>query len=184
MAVPKEQRYTVEEFYAMAGEERCELIDGYIVDMSPAPGITHQRILRKLCIDTSSYIDSQKGKCEPFIASNVKLNDFTTVEPDFFVTCHPENLDDKQHNGAPDWVIEIASPSNFIEDYRRKLRLYMEHGVREYWIVDPNKEQVTVYINDNDHKAFNFYTFADRIPVYIFGDKTPPLDICIGDYLE
>ncbi len=183
MAVPREQRYTVEEFYTVAGEERCELIDGYIVDMSPSPNQRHQKIILRLSRTLLDFIDSHNGKCEPFITSDVQLDESTIVIPDIYVTCHPENLDGQKHNGAPDWVIEIASPSNFIEDYRRKLRLYMEHGVREYWIVDPNKEQVTVYINDNDHKAFDFYTFTDRIPVYIFGDKTPPLEICIGNYL-
>lgn len=39
--------------------------------------------------------------------------------------------------GAPDWIIEIISPGNPSHDYIRKLNLYADAGVREYWIVDP-----------------------------------------------
>ncbi len=184
MALPEERRYTVEEFYTLTGEERCELIDGYIVDMSPSPNQTHQWIQGELFADIRSFIRARGGKCKPFMTSDVRLTEKTIIIPDIYVTCHPENLDGQRHNGAPDWVIEIASPSNFIEDYRKKLRLYMEHGVREYWIVDPDKEQVNVYIHDGDYTTLDFYRLSDKIPVHIFKDKTPPLEICIADYTE
>ena len=186
MAVPMEKRYTVEEFYALMDEERCELIDGYIVDMSPAPGIVHQEISAQMLADIINYIRSQKGKCKVLAASNVMLNDHTLVEPDLFVACDPDKFDSKQHIGAPDWVIEIVSPSNFSNDYYTKLQLYKENGVREYWIVDPRdkKEIVTVHILEKGFEDICHYTFTDKIPVYIFRDKTPPLEICIGDYLK
>lgn len=46
--------------------------------------------------------------------------------------------------GAPDWIIEIVSPSNHAMNYMKKLLKYSTTGVREYWIVDPTKERITV----------------------------------------
>ncbi|MDE7294013.1 MAG: Uma2 family endonuclease [Oscillospiraceae bacterium] len=184
MAVPEERRYTAEEFYALTGEERCELIDGYIVDMSPSPNFIHQEISAQMHTDIMNFIRSQKGKCKALATFDVHLNDNTVVEPDLLVACDPDKFDSKKHLGAPDWVIEIVSPSNFSNDYYTKLQLYKEHGVREYWIVDPRNCHVTVHIHDGDFNAIDIYSFSDKIPVYIFKDKTPPLEICIADYTE
>ena len=67
------------------------------------------------------------------------------MEPDISVICDRDKLDKKGCQGAPDWVIEILSPSSVEMDCERKVRLYRETGVREYWIADPEKETVTVY---------------------------------------
>jgi Uma2 family endonuclease len=61
----------------------------------------------------------------------------TVVQPDITVVCDPSRLDDKGCRGAPDWIVEIVSPSSVSMDYIRKLALYEKHGVREYWIVHP-----------------------------------------------
>ena len=184
MALPQELRYTVEEFYAWPGAERCELIDGYIVDMSPSPNQTHQWIQGELFADIRSFIRARGGKCKPFMTSDVKLTEKTIVIPDIYITCHPENLDGQRHIGAPDWVIEIVSPGYVSKDYITKAALYKQYGAREYWIVDPRTDNVTVYIWDNGLDECMHYKFSDRIPVYIFKDKTPPLEICIADYTE
>lgn len=183
MAVPKEERYTAKDFFAMTGEERCELMDGYIVDMS-SPSYIHQRISAQMHTDIVIYIRSQKGKCEALATFDVELNEYTVVEPDLIVTCDPDKLDEQKHMGAPDWVIEIVSQSNAFNDYCKKFNYYKRYGVREYWIIDPRSEHVTVFINDNGLKEMSSYTFTDNIPVYIFKDKTPTLEICIGDYLN
>ncbi|MDE6592225.1 MAG: Uma2 family endonuclease [Oscillospiraceae bacterium] len=184
MAVPEERRYTAEEFYALAGEERCELIDGYIVDMSPSPNFIHQEISAQMHTDIMNFIRSQKGKCKALATFDVHLNDNTVVEPDLFVACDPDKFDSKQHLGTPDWVIEIVSPGYVSKDYIKKAGLYKDHGAREYWIVDPRINKVTVYIWDNGLDECFLYTFTDKIPVHIFKDKTPPLEICIADYTE
>lgn len=63
------------------------------------------------------------------------------VEPDLMVICDPNKVDEKGCHGAPDWVIEIVSPSSKMRDYLQKANLYMNNGVREYWIVDPVREE-------------------------------------------
>ena len=72
-------------------------------------------------------------------------------------------LTDKGCSGAPDWVIEIVSKSNSSHDYVRKLVLYQKAGVREYWIVDPFQERVTV-VNFEDQGKTEEYTYSDAVP--------------------
>lgn len=71
------------------------------------------------------------------------------VEPDISVICNKNKIDQKGCFGAPDWIIEIVSPSSKKMDYVRKTALYREAGVRGYWIVDSEKEMVTVYEADH-----------------------------------
>ena len=97
------------------------------------------------------------------------LSDSTSpyVEPDISVICDPVNkVDSKGCHGAPDWIIEIVSPSSVADDYLIKLNKYRNAGVREYWIVDPCKSRVTVW-NLVD-VAMDVYSFSDPIPSFVF----------------
>ncbi len=116
------------------------------------------------------HIRSQKGSCEVFAAPfAVFLNkdDKTYVEPDISVISDKAKLDDDGCNGAPDWVIEIISPSTSHIDYGIKLFKYHTAGVREYWIVNPSTSTVNVYDFVNDTGTTQ-YTFEDEIPVCIY----------------
>jgi Uma2 family endonuclease len=73
-----------------------------------------------------------------------------TVVPDLFVTCNPENFTENEYVGAPEFIIEILSPSNKSHDLVRKLNLYMEYGVKEYWIVDPMEKRIMIYTLDEN----------------------------------
>lgn len=83
------------------------------------------------------------------------------VEPDISVICDRDKLDETGCHGAPDWVIEIVSPSSKHMDHVRKLELYREAGVREYWIVDSLKGSVSVYDLEGG-KEPEIYSFAER----------------------
>ena len=95
-------------------------------------------------------------------------DDYNYVEPDISVICDKNKLDDRGCNGAPDWVVEIVSPSSKQMDYFTKLFKYREAGVREYWIVDAQRNQITVY-NFEAEEIAN-YTFADSVKVGIYED--------------
>lgn len=171
MPLPKETTYTVEDIYNLPDGERAELIDGQIYYMAPTPSRTHQKLVGKLYNVISNYIDSNGGKCEPYIAPfAVFLNkdDLTYVEPDISVICDPDKLNDKGCNGAPDWVVEIVSPSSKRMDYFTKTFKYRTAGVREYWIVDPAKERITVWDFENNDTAD--YTFKDKVKAGIYPD--------------
>ncbi len=170
MALEHERICTIEDIYALPEGQRAELIDGQMYMMAP-PGTVHQRISYALARKISDYIDRKKGSCEVFLAPfAVFLNqdDRNYVEPDISVICDKSKIDDQGCNGAPDWVIEVTSPSNPQYDYGIKLFKYRTAGVREYWIVNPQKKSVMVY--DLENEKSNQYTFEDDVPVCIYDD--------------
>jgi len=82
----------------------------------------------------------------------------------------PNKLTDRGCDGAPDWIVEIISPATSSNDYVRKLNLYMDAGVKEYWIVDPLKKWIYVYHLEENRFETTPYTFQDRIKVNIYDD--------------
>ena len=84
--------------------------------------------------------------------------------------CDPNKLTDQGCTGAPDWIIEIVSPSTSSHDYVRKLNLYMDAGVREYWIVDPVQRHIVVYYLEKTQFKMTTYTFQDKVKVNLCDD--------------
>lgn len=170
MEIPPKVALTIDEIYALPDGQRAELIDGCIYDMAPLSR-THQKILGMLYQAIANYIADKRGSCEVYSAPfAVFLNqdDFNYVEPDISVICNPDKLDDKGCNGAPDWVLEIVSPSSRRMDYFIKLFKYRSAGVREYWIVDPDKNRITVWNLDEENTEE--FTFSDTVAVNIYDD--------------
>lgn len=169
-ALAQEKNYTIDDIYALPDGERAELIDGEIYYMAP-PGRKHQDIAGELFGIIRDYIKSKNGPCRPYIAPFavfLNRNDTNYVEPDISVICTPDKLNDKGCVGAPDWIIEIVSPGSRRMDYFTKLFLYRTAGVREYWIVDPDKKRITVY--DFESEDTRDYTFSDTIKAGIYDD--------------
>lgn len=163
--------YTIDDIYALPEGQRAELIDGKFYEMVH-PGTVHQRLLVSLSCSIGNYIESKKVNCEVFIAPFAVFIDkdiYNYVEPDIAVICDPSKLDERGCNGAPDWVIEIVMPENRTMDYLIKLRKYYYAGVREYWIVDPDKERVTVY-RFREKEQVEEYGFDEEIPVGIYDE--------------
>ncbi len=139
--------YTIADIEALPEGERAELIDGELFRMD-APTWTHQEIQMAISAKIWNFIARHKGSCRvlpaPF-AVYIKKDNRNYVEPDISVICDEEKKSEKGCQGAPDWTIEIVSPSSKTMDYERKVKLYREAGVREYWIINPETETVTVY---------------------------------------
>lgn len=172
MPLAQTKFYTEDDYYNIPEDVRAELIDGKIYYQA-APNRTHQKILSELHITIGQYIRSKDGFCEVYPAPfAVKLSEKSQniVEPDISVICNHSKLTDKGCTGAPDWIIEIISPSNSGHDYVRKLKLYMDAGVREYWIVDPMEKSVLVYCLEESNFKMLSYTFKDKIKVGIYND--------------
>ena len=184
-ALEKARTYTADEYLAMSGlPERCELIDGEIYAMSPSPNIAHQGVSMGISAEIRNFIRKNGGKCRVFAApSDVKLDDGTVVQPDIYVVCDPDKLDEQKCNGAPDWVIEIVSPSDTKRDTIDKLKLYEAAGVREYWIVFPVEQQVLVYRFFDAPNTTGIYKFTDPITVGIYKDTSTPLIITVAEVL-
>lgn len=170
MSLPQENIYTIEDIYALPEGKRAELIDGQMYMMAP-PSRAHQKVLSELHYQIADFIKRKQGNCEVYPAPFAVYLDETTqtyVEPDISVICDKNKLNDKGCKGAPDWVIEIVSPSSRRMDYSTKLFKYCSAGVREYWLVDPDKNRIMVW--NFEHEDTGDYTFSDSVKAGIYDD--------------
>ena len=172
MPLPKEHTCTIKDIYSLPEGTRAELMEGQIFFMAP-PSRRHQELVHFLDRIIGNHIVDHQGNCKiypaPFAVFLTK-DDKTYLEPDITIVCDAGKLDEKGCKGAPDWIIEIVSPGNSSHDYLRKLNLYADAGVREYWIVNPMKQTVLVYHLEETSFELNTYTFQDKIKVNIYDD--------------
>ncbi len=171
MPLPKEKLYTTDDIYALPDGQRAELIDGRFYMMAP-PKRMHQELVSQLHYEIFNYIHGKGGDCKiypaPF-AVFLNQDNHNYVEPDLSVICDSEKLTEDGCNGAPDWVIEIVSPSTEHMDYGIKLFKYRSAGVREYWIVNPFKKTVNVFDFEKEEHT-GLYSFEEEICSCIFPD--------------
>lgn len=173
----EDRRYTYADYLGWDGPERFQLLEGEIFMMS-SPTVDHQAICMEL---SGQFRDFLRGKpCRVFAAPlDVRLfpredkSDDTVVQPDILVVCDRTRLGRNSVNGPPDLVIEINSPSNTTGEMFRKFQLYLEAGVREYWIIIPELKQVQVHILEEGRYLSSLYHEDAVVPVTIL----PPLSI-------
>ena len=159
--------YTYADYLQWQFEETVELIKGHLYRMSPAPRMRHQRILMRLSGRLYNYFE--EARCQVFPAPfDVRLPNpdfrpgqnekiYTVVQPDISVICDKSKLDEMGCLGAPDWIIEIASPSTQKKDFNEKYNLYEAAGVREYWIVMPELQTINIYkLEEGTYQDFDF----------------------------
>ena len=140
-------KLTYEDYRNAPGDERCELLDGDLV-MVAAPNLKHQEVQFRIGRELGNFIvERSLGKLF-YAPCDVVLSDTDVVQPDLlFISREREHLLSGGENvqGAPDLVIEILSPATADRDRGYKRELYGRHGVREYWLVDPLTETITVH---------------------------------------
>lgn len=159
---------TIDDIYNLPDGQRAELIDGKLYMMA-IPGRVHQKLVMELSFRIRDYIENKNGDCEVYpspFAVFLNADDKIYLEPDISVICDKSKLTDEGSKGAPDWIIEIVSPSSRQMDYNKKLFKYRTAGVREYWIVDPEKNRIMVY--DFEHDTVAEYTFSDKVKAGIY----------------
>ena len=184
-SIKKQGEYTLEDYLAIPDERRVELIDGVIYDMSSPLG-HHQIIAGQIYFHLVSYISGKGGPCIPFIAPiDVQLDcdDKTIVQPDVLILCDRSKYTPQRIVGAPDFVVEVLSKSTREKDMFLKLNKYRSAGVREYWMVDPDKKTVIAYNFENDDDL-SVYTFRDKVPVGIYGGDCVIDFAPIDDYVS
>ncbi len=173
MPLPKKQIYTSKDYWNLPDGQRAELMDGKLYDKA-LPYPIHQELVMELSATIRQYIKEHSGTCKVYpapLAVNLTANDKIWVEPDISVICDKNKLSERGCEGAPDWIIEIVSPSTARIDYSVKLFKYRTARVREYWIVNPMKEAVQTYIFEGEEDS-NLFSFDEDIPVYIFSGLT------------
>ncbi len=163
-------KYTIDDIYALPDGERAELIDGEM-HMMAAPSMIHQRLVMKISYQIEDYIRNNNGECEVFpapFAVFLNADDKTYLEPDISVICDKNKLAEEGCKGAPDWIIEVVSSNSKQRDYIKKMIKYNMAGVREYWIVDNDKDRIMVY--NFEHDEMEEYSFSDKIKAGIYED--------------
>lgn len=157
MSLPEEKRISLDEFYRIREDSELlmEYIDG-VVFMTPSPSTKHQRISGRLHARLFQLLDGTD--CEVFHApfdielKNEQMEGTKIVIPDLTVICDKTGLLENKYVGTPALIIEIISPSNQSHDLVFKLNLYMQYGVKEYWIVNPLLHTIQVYVLDENNK--------------------------------
>lgn len=158
MSVYQNNQISINDYFEIRekSEELLEFIDGKVY-MSPSPSTIHQRISRKLLIKFDQFLNGKP--CEVFHApfdielKNENLKETKIVIPDLCVICDKSGFTESRYIGVPTLIVEILSPSNQSHDLITKLNLYMNAGVKEYWIVNPMLYSVTVY-SLNEEKMY------------------------------
>ena len=151
----RQDKYTLEDYYTLPDDRRVELIEGKLYDMA-APSFVHQHLLGRLFARISHYIERKGGNCLPMMAPvDVRLDcdDRTMVQPDLLILCDRSKIYKWGIMGAPDFCLEIVSEATRRKDYTRKLQKYVDAGVREYWILDPECRALVTYDWRDDYTA-------------------------------
>jgi len=176
---------TYQEFLEMTekSDNRYEIIDGEVYQLV-SPGYSHQKVLMELVRKFTAFFDVQK-EYEPFVAPfDIELyrqplkelrelteDDINVVQPDIIVLCDPEkDINEKdRYKGTPELVLEILSPSTRSRDLLKKGDLYMESGIKEYWIVDPVSTTISIYAYDEfDVKSYTVYFEGQKAVSVLF----------------
>lgn len=154
------QYLTYADYAAWPDNVRGELIGGVFYAMN-SPQTRHQRLATRV---TAQLVTQLRGKrCEPFAAPidvllvqpGQSIEDCEdVVQPDLLIVCEPDKVQEKFIRGAPDWVLEILSPSTARLDQVRKLALYERAGVHEFWMVDPDSRVLTIYAADSANRGY------------------------------
>lgn len=170
--------YTYKDYLTYDENERIEIIEGEIINMSPAPSRIHQEIISEIHFRLKEFIKSNNLSCKVYPApfdvilkndDEEIINSKNIVQPDISVICDKNKLTEKGCTGSPDMIVEVISPYNPSNDYVRKLNLYEKFKVNEYWIINPMRKNVLVYVlTENGYDAPISYTFSDKVKVNIY----------------
>ena len=151
LPLPEKERYTYADYAQLPEGAPYELIRGELV-MSPSPTPFHQIIQSNLHFALARFVRTERLGQVLTAPMDVRLSEEDTVQPDLiFIAAERSHIIGEQAiDGAPDLIVEILSPSTAYRDLTTKKRLYEEHGVNEYWIVDPEQRTVEVFEHTGD----------------------------------
>jgi Uma2 family endonuclease len=177
------KQYSYSDYLLWQFQERVELIKGFILKMSPAPSMTHQRVSNNLSYELNNYF--RRKPCDVFVAPfDVRLpivsakKHSTVVQPDLCIICDENKLDTRGCKGTPDLMVEIISPNNSKHDVHTKFNLYQEAGVKEYWIIEPTDKIIFIYtLVNNEFIGLKPQVEGENIKSPLF----PELEIALED---
>lgn len=189
-ALEKGKRYTYRDYLTWPDDVRCELIDGEVYMMTPAPLLTHQYVAGEIFRQAANALVGKS--CRALIAPlDVRLprhdeadeDTDIVVQPDVLVVCDLKILDRRGVRGAPDWVVEVLSPASACRDQIEKRRIYERHGVPEYWLVHPTDRILTIYrLQNGAYGKPDIFELRGKTAVGILPDVSIDWDV-LAPYL-
>jgi Uma2 family endonuclease len=191
LSLDENEQYTYADYLRWVDDVRRELVNGIIHVMS-APWTKHAKVLRRIGFSIESFIYERQGACDVFYAPyDVRLpvdgktadrQITTVVQPDICVVCDPSKIDKKGCIGAPDFIIEITSPSTKKHDWTTKFYRYESAGVKEYWIVDLKTETIHAFVMQatGRYGVGKQYSGKQKVPVRTL----PGLTVNVGALFE
>lgn len=183
MAGPPQGSWTYEDYCAIPDDgRRYEIITG-VLTVAPSPNADHQEVVVELTTVINLFLKAtRRGKLyiAPF---DVRLESGTVLQPDLLVllSSHLHRVSGNRVEGAPDLVIEVASPGTATYDRRRKLEAYERAGVPEYWIVDPGTKTVELFVlDDGAYRQVGAYEGGSGVPSTILDGLDIPVRSFFG----
>jgi Uma2 family endonuclease len=166
--------YTYVDFITWSDDIRVEIVDGEVCPMPP-PAIRHQDVALEIAAQIKASFKGTPHKV--YIAPvAVRLfprpdgSDTTVFEPDVVVVKDTANVGENSIAGVPDMLVEVLSPSTARYDRTVKYAFYQKAGVKEYWIVDPDKRQVEAFLLQNGSYVKKTYTRDETVAPVVFPD--------------
>jgi len=177
-AIKKQRRYSVEDYQEWSDDEKWEIIDGILYDMSPAPRIKHQNIVGNFFLNFKTH---PANPCYTGIApTDVVLDAYSVVQPDVFIVCDGGKITENNIQGAPDLIVEVVSPGTEVKDRREKKRLYEQSGVKEYLIAFPEREYVERYVlEEGQYGSPEIFNWDECLRLSIF-----PIEVKLDEIFE
>jgi len=147
--IPPREVYTYADYALLPEGAPYQLIGGKLI-MTPAPTTYHQIISMRLGSRLANFVTEKSIGLVLFAPIDVYFEEKECYQPDIiFINKERFSLiEPSKINGAPDLVIEILSPSTAYYDIKKKARTYARHGVKEYWLVDPEEQSIEVYAGE------------------------------------
>jgi len=178
----KQKKYTYEDYLQFPDELRCEIIDGEIYDMTPAPSTDHQRIAGKIYRIAASYLESRDSPCEALIAPvDVCFSEKDIVQPDVMLVCDRSKIRRRGIFGSPDVVFEVLSPGTEVKDRKKKMELYTRFGVKEYFLVNPDLQFVEKHVvHEDGHRGVWVYHGKETFMIDTIGLELTAQDLFPG----
>ncbi|HEX8154013.1 MAG TPA: Uma2 family endonuclease, partial [Thermoanaerobaculia bacterium] len=160
-------KLTYDDYAAMADDgQRYELIEGELV-LNPSPFTRHQMVAGAIYYFLEAHIRTHGGGRVLHAPCDVVLAKDTVLIPDvlFVSTARASVITPKNVQGAPDLVVEVLSDGTRRRDLNAKRRLYEQHGVAEYWVVDPDADTVRVFRREGERftLAAQLYASNDEV---------------------
>ncbi|MGY6274248.1 Uma2 family endonuclease [Methylomonas sp. MgM2] len=190
-ALEKDKHYSYRDYLSWPDDVRCELIDGKVYMMTPAPSLAHQELAGEIFRQAANALTGKP--CRALVAPlDVRLprhdqadeDTDVVVQPDVLVVCDEKKLDRRGVRGAPDWIVEVLSPSSVSRDQIEKRRIYERHGVLEFWLVHPTDRLLTIYrLHNGEYGKPDIFELHGKTAVGVLPEVSIDWDL-LAPYLK